>query len=79
VDAQVVAAVTGDASAVTAIWTPSEGGDATEMALSATGIAWTGQLENLPPRTEGQLTVRAEGSGGTDESDGQPLAFPCER
>jgi Lysozyme like domain len=75
--AQVVSVVTGDVSAVTAIWVPTAGGEASEVALEARGIGWTGQLENLPPRTELQLTIRAEGSGGSEESDGQTLA--CER
>jgi hypothetical protein len=77
--AQVVVEVEGDVSAVSAIWVPAAGGDATETALSAAGNGWAGQLENLPPRTELQLTIRAAGSGGTAESDGQTLAFPCER
>ncbi len=73
--AQVVVAVTGDVSSVTALWTG--GGETTEVGLSPAGIAWTGQLADLPPRQEVQLTVRAEGGGGTVESDGQALAFPC--
>lgn len=75
--AQVVVAVQGDVSAVTASWVPATGGDATEVALSAAGNGWLGRLVDLPPGTELQLSVRAEGSGGIAESDGQTIA--CER